>query len=393
MKPRIFLLFFVVSMFFFLSCSKPERVRQISQNSAQQKQPVQQQNPQHLLPHAWFYFAGSSFFQIDAPQNAPQILKKPWTEAVRISSSLSIKTDSQDYAVYFTVNKAGLLIGKPDLPKKASIASDAQLFSKLTAGSLVCVDGFPVFHTYKNSFFRGKDKTIESLPFLVQYHPSTSIFLPLLYTKDLQIMNEAEVTDIQYTAGVWVASLKTETNDKTKFDYVNFFSYEPLVQFSPAKRNIVLETKKLSVGEYRKILTPSSFGSAPSRLKELYKRLPSGFPFYASVTLPNGGSAVTYLNGSADNDTTLPSQALLADTFSLAVFSDGTCFFAGALPNNYVLSNGEPVAFRLPKLPIDFTYGNIGVSGTTLYVSWEEGTFYETGRSGFLTVDLKEILY
>ena len=92
-------------------------------------------------------------------------------------------------------------------------------------------------------------------------------------------MDDAQVTDVQYTAGVWVASLKTETNDKTKFDYLNFFSYEPLVQFSPAKRNIVLETKKLSVGEYRKLLTPSSFTSAPARLKELYKRLPGRFSF------------------------------------------------------------------------------------------------------------------
>ncbi len=83
------------------------------------------------------------------------------------------------------------------------MASPAVRFSKLTAGSLVCVDGFPVFHTYKNSFFSGKDKTIESLPFLVQFHPGTSIFLPLLYTKDLKIMDDAQVTDVQYTAGVW----------------------------------------------------------------------------------------------------------------------------------------------------------------------------------------------
>ncbi len=395
MKPRIFIpiISIVFLSFCFLSCSRQKDLDQISRrNSSPQSQETQQQT-QKKLSHEWFYFSGSSFYKAESPQNAPQILKKPWTEAVRISSSLSIQNESKDYDVFFTVNKVGILISKPDTAKKAVIAGDSQLFSKLTAGSLVCVDGFPVFHTYKNSFFSGKEKTIESLPFLVQFHPDTSIFLPLLYTKDLQIVEDAQVTDVQYTAGVWVASLKTETNDKTKFDYINFFSYEPLVQFSPAKRNIVLETKPLSVGEYRKLLTPSSFSSAPPRLKELYKRLPSGFPFYASVTLPNGGSAVTYLNGSVDNDITLPSQAVLAETFSLAVFADGTSFFAGALPDNYILQDGEPVAFRLPKLPSGFTYGNIGVSGSILYVSWEEGSFYETGRSGFLTVDLKEILY
>lgn len=392
MKLRTILLFIVTSMFFF-SCSRSKSVnRPVQQTQEPQARQLPSQ-PAQKPSHTWYYFSGASFFNIDTPYNAPQILKKPWTESIRISSSLSVKNDSKEYDVYFTVNRSGLLIAKPSLPKKAVLAGDTQLFSKLTAGSLVCVDGFPVFHTYRNSFFSSKDKIIESLPFLVQFHPETSIFLPLLYTKDLQVMDEAQVTDVQYTAGIWVASVKTETNDKTKFDYINFFSYEPLVQFSPAKRNIVLETNTISAGEYRKMLTPAPFASAPARLKELYKRLPVNFPFYASVALPDGGSAVTYLRGSAETDTPLPSQALLADTFSLAIFADGTCFFAGALPNNYILANGEPVAFRLPKLPNGFTYGNIGVSGTTLYISWEEGSFYETGRSGFLTVDLKEILY
>lgn len=392
MKLRTILLFIVTSIFFF-SCSRSKSVnRPVQQTQEPQARQLPSQ-PAQKPSHTWYYFSGASFFNIDTPYNAPQILKKPWTESIRISSSLSVKNDSKEYDVYFTVNRSGLLIAKPSLPKKAVLAGDTQLFSKLTAGSLVCVDGFPVFHTYRNSFFSSKDKTIENLPFLVQFHPETSIFLPLLYTKDLQVMDEAQVTDVQYTAGIWVASVKTETNDKTKFDYINFFSYEPLVQFSPAKRNIVLETNTISAGEYRKMLTPAPFASAPARLKELYKRLPVNFPFYASVALPDGGSAVTYLRGSAETDTPLPSQALLADTFSLAIFADGTCFFAGALPNNHILANGDPVAFRLPKLPNGFTYGNIGVSGTTLYISWEEGSFYETGRSGFLTVDLKEILY
>ena len=149
MKLRTFLLIFVTSIFF-ISCSIPGKGSTPAHAVQQpQTQPVQAQSPQKTLPHAWFYFSGSSFFQIDTPNNAPQILKKPWTESVRISSSLSIKNESKDYDVYFTVNRAGLLIAKPTLPKKAILAGDIQLFSKLTAGSLVCVVGVPVFHTYK----------------------------------------------------------------------------------------------------------------------------------------------------------------------------------------------------------------------------------------------------
>lgn len=396
MKTRFFspMLILCIYAVLFFSCKDNKNEKQtILKDTINHTQEITQPVTQPVTSHSWFYFTGTNFFQIDIPQNAPQILKKPWTEAVRISSALSIKNNTKNYDVYFTVNRSGLLIAQPDHPKKAIIANDLQLFSKLTAGSLVCVDGFPVFHTYKNSFFAGKEKTIENLPFLVQFHPGTSIFLPLLYTKDLKILSDTQVTDVQYTAGVWIAALKTETEEKTQFEYMNFFSYEPLVQFSPTKRTILLETKNISVSEYRQLLTPTPFSSSPGRLKDLYKRLPNNFPFYATCTLPNGGSAVTYLSGSAENEKTMSSQALLAETFSLAVFSDGTCFFAGALPQKHILSNGSPLAFRLPRLPLGFTYGDIGVCKTTLYVAWEEGSFYETGRSGFLTVDLEQILY
>ena len=49
-------------------------------------------------------------------------------------------------------------------------------------------------------------------------------------------------------------------------------------------------------------------------------------------------------------------------------------------------------AFRLPLLPSGFSYGEEAISGNTLYVAWEESSFFKTGRAGFITVDLKPIL-
>lgn len=370
----------------FYSCSIQEQEIEKSRFAYEQVQIKSKQT------HQWFYFSGNSFYETDHPSSVPRLIKKPWTETERISSALSIRNEKRDYDVYFIVNKIGMLIAKPDHPKKAIIASDQQLFSPLTSGALVCIDNFPVFHTYKNSFF---SKTIkkEKLPFLVQFHPGTSIFLPLLYTSDLGIDDMTEVTDLQYAKGFWIAALKTESEDATKFDYLNFFSYEPITRQSAVRKSLHLEKKQLSTAEYREFLSPYNFSEAPKRIKELYKKLPKDYPFYSNVSETNEGASLNYLNGDMTDERLIASNALIAETFSLAVFSDGTSFFAGSLPNKHILNQGEPIAFRLPRLPEHFSYTDFGISGSMLYIGWEESFFYETARTGFLCVDLEEILY
>ena len=77
----------------------------------------------------------------------------------------------------------------------------------------------------------------------------------------------------------------------------------------------------------------------------------------------------------------MEAQVLLNDTFSLAIFTDGTSFFEGSVQDKYVVNNGKTVAFRLPKLPMGFSYGTIAVEKNILYVAWEEKLFYEVGRT------------
>lgn len=387
----LFLNLFISSLlcFFIFSCKQNQIGRELEISDEMLR--ASQIKTQKI--HQWFYFSGNSFYETEHPSAVPRLIKKPWTETERISSSLSIRNDKRDYDLFFTVNKVGILIAKPGHPKQAILASDQQLFSQLTAGALVCIDNFPVFHTYKNSFFSRLTEKKEKLPFLVQFHPGTSIFLPLLYTSDLGISDATEVTDLQYAKGFWIAALKTESSEETQFDYLNFFSYEPITRQSAAKRSLHLEKKQLSTAEYREFLSPLPFSNAPKRLQDLYKKLPPDYPFYCMVSETNAGSSLSYLNGSISDEKLIASNALIADSFSLAVFADGTSFFVGALPNKNILNQGEPLAFRLPRLPEHFSYGDFGVSGSTLYIAWEESFFYETARSGFLTVDLEELLY
>ena len=51
------------------------------------------------------------------------------------------------------------------------------------------------------------------------------------------------------------------------------------------------------------------------------------------------------------------------------------------------------MAIRLPLLPENFVYSDFVITETSLYAAWEETSFYKTGRSGFIYVDLENTLY
>ncbi|MBQ9626292.1 MAG: hypothetical protein IJR40_03860, partial [Treponema sp.] len=74
-------------------------------------------------------------------------------------------------------------------------------------------------------------------------------------------------------------------------------------------------------------------------------------------------------------------------------FEDGTLYLNGALYANKILNKSKNLALRLPKMPEGYKYTDFGISGATLFAAWEQTDFYETGRAGFLQVDLKPILY
>ena len=89
----------------------------------------------------------------------------------------------------------------------------------------------------------------------------------------------------------------------------------------------------------------------------------------------------------------LNAKAIISQSWSGVLFEDGTLFIEGALPGKHILRGGKPVVVRLPKLPDGFKYSEFVISGTTLYASWEESSFYTTGRSGFIQVNLDKTLY
>ena len=111
---------------------------------------------------------------------------------------------------------------------------------------------------------------------------------------------------------------------------------------------------------------------------------PAEFTFSVIWKSSLGTSPVQYFqqgNGAAS----LNANASAGKKYIAAIFSDGTSYIKTALDDKIS-------AFRLPLLPAGYIYGDFAISGDTLYVAWEQSSFYKTGRAGFLQVNLQTVL-
>jgi hypothetical protein len=342
--------------------------------------------------HRWFYFTSQGFKEIALPRLAPAVEKKPWTEAIRITSTAQIAGTS-----YLTVNKSGILCcpatngyQKNGIAGSSFLAKNSQLLEKYTLGKIFCIENTPVFNLYTNSRF--SDNTTENAPLLIQFNIENYSFLPILSASDLNISADTYLFDLLFDGKTWTGAFKKETPNRTEFSYISFYSPVPITELKTMDPEQILETTEIVSQTYRNRDQPTAFSDAPRRLQDLLKNLPTNLAFYITHITDNSSFPKVYVQNPSSS-TPLQAYCQITENCSIAIFSDGTTYFAGGLPMKYVLNQGEPIAFKLPKLPAGFSYGPMVLSGSTLYIAWEETTFYETERSGFLAVDLEAVLY
>lgn len=346
--------------------------------------------------HGWYYFSDSNFHKIKKIQEAPVIPQKPWTEAVRISSaSVAANPDETKMTPpkgYAVVNRTGILLLQENHPV---LYPDADLFSGRTAQNLVFVNDTPVFSVYKSSFFNTSQQNSYSLhPFLIQFNPGDGICYPIVNVDSLGLSSTSEITDFIWNGHFWTCSIKDSDSGKIEFSCLTFQPKEPVLSITPATASSQLQVNETSFSDYKKIKTQTSFANAPEQLKQMLKTLPDNLLFRIKVYTAGSHSPRTFVHSKNQAETSdFSATAILADTWSMIIFQDGTAFFRGALYNHQILNGGKTIGLKLPKLPEGFVYGEFAVSGTTLYTAWEESSFFQTGRSGFLQVDLNKILY
>lgn len=347
------------------------------------------------VTHEWFYFSKDGFSKIDLPQNAPKTVQKPWTEAVRISSAVT-----GDNAGFFTVNKKGLLIleNGAELPE---LKTDSRFFQAGTVGKVFLDGENPVFHLYKNSFFTSENQNANSqkTPFAIEYKPETSVFYPILYKSDLGFSENCEINDFfiknKNGNGRCYISKKEEADGRIDFSYYSIDLPESFASLALATGQKI-NASEISVDDYRKQTALLSFSEAPERVKKLLNVIPESFPFIAVISdSVRGETSVKYLHGSAsmfDTEKLPVANVLITDTFTVCVFSDGTTYFSGALAKGHIVNSSKTICFRLPLLPAGFTYGDFCIEGERMLAAWEESSFYETARTGFILVNLDKVL-
>ena len=348
--------------------------------------------------HTWYYFTQNTYKQIDRPQHAPFQPQLPWTEAVRISSANNtIDSDGGNNKAFAVVNRLGMLSFEGE---KITVSRDVSLFSDRTAGNLVFLNNKPLFSVYKSSFFNNtitapdyRSNQDDHL-FLVQFDDIANISYPLINSNNITEEPNSEVTDFNWDGINFICSIKSITDSRNMFSYVSFKPNISLLNLSPstAKNNLVVAPD--NVDSFRNAKSHINYKNAPERVKSLLAGFSSELPFIIEVKTAGGTSPRVYENQIKDStEKELQAKAILSQSWSAALFEDGTMYLEGALPGKHILRSGKPVAIRLPKLVPGFVYSDFVISGTTMYVAWEETSFYKTGRSGFLEVNLDKTLY
>ena len=351
--------------------------------------------------HAWYYFSNITFNRIDRPQNAPLQNHKPWTEAIRISSANNSAEVDERSTAYAVVNRLGMIKFEEEA---IFLSPDVSLFSDRTAGNLVFMNNTPLFSVYKSAFFNDTivepeyKKNDSAHLFLVQFDPVTKIAYPIVNCNNITDKPNSEITDFYWNGLEWCCSIKTITETRNEFSYVKFKPLVPLLTLSPSSATSSISVTETNVEYFRASKNQLDYENAPDRIKKLVLGFEKKVPFTIEVKNAGGASPRIYTNngknGSKFNgERELSAKAILSQSWSAALFEDGTLFLEGALPGRHILRSGKPVAMRLPKLPAGYVYSDFVISGTTLYAAWEESSFYKTGRSGFLQVNLDRTLY
>ena len=351
--------------------------------------------------HVWYYFNQDGFVQVDSPRNAPFAGSFPYTEAVRISSANNGATGLDGTVkAYALANRLGVICFEND---KISVAKDVNVFANRTAANLVFIDGTPLFSVYKSAFFNDtissaayKNDTSAHL-FLVQFDDTSKISYPVINSTNLTELSNAEVTDFYWNGKEWYCCIKSVSGDasgKTDFSYIKFTPAAPITSISPVSAEDLITVKQSSVNEFREVMNVKPYAQAPERIRNMLQNFDKTIPFIIEVKSAAGSSPRIYENEAPGSfETELKAKAIISQSWSAALFEDGTLFIEGALPGKHILRSGKPVAIRLPKLDEGYVYSDFVISGTTLYAAWEETDFYKVSRSGFLSVDLDSTLY
>ncbi|MBR7064188.1 MAG: hypothetical protein IKI31_03475 [Treponema sp.] len=379
---RIF--FFALLALAIFSCKKKQNDLSLSKDASE----LQEKN------HTWYYFSNDNFLQTNSPSEVPFQNTKPWTEATRIASFSSELGDGTNAPnSYAIVNRLGVIVFSENQIK---LYKDPKIFSDRTVTHIFFQNDVPFFSLYKSSFFNTSLANVTNKNdlhlFLIQFDKKENVCYPVITCKNLTVNSLSEITDFIWDGSSFLCSIKTDDAEKTAFSYLSIQPKISLQNITPVNAEQNILTSSADETSFREQITPKDFSLAPERLKNTLSLLDYKIPFYVTCSTSGGASPRHYKNAN-DDEHALKAVAKIADTYVCALFQDGTAYFTGALYERHVFQDKKIQTFLLPTLPAGFVYSDFAITKTMLYAAWEELSFYKTGRSGFIAVDLDSILY
>lgn len=346
--------------------------------------------------YKWFYFTDQKIEEVERPDFSPVISRGPWTETIRISSANNVENVNKPKG-YAIVNRLGILTFEGD---KVTLSKDVGTFTDRTAGNLVFVNDTPVFQVYKSSFFNDSisaadyKKDDKNHLFLLQYDDNTQLSYPIVNCRNISDKEQAEITDFNWNGTEWNCSVKYIEDGKINFSYINWRPVSSLLSITPASAKSDIIAQETTVQKFRNSKNAMDFDNAPERVKSMLQGYGSKIPFTMELKNAGGASARIYQNSVSDSlKFERKCYGILAKEISSVLFDDGTLYLQGNLRGKPFFNDGGTIVLRLPKLPAGYVYGEYVITENTLFAAWEESSFYESGRSGFIAVNLERILY
>ncbi|MBR6914238.1 MAG: hypothetical protein IKN34_10665 [Treponema sp.] len=384
---------------FSAGCSKEKQKNSESESSA----PVIRQLPAKSNDHYWYAFKNDSFIQVESPKKAPYQSDSPWTECTRIADS----DTGLDGNGYFLVNRLGALVfEKKDTP---TLIEDRMFLSKSTISNLIFSEDTPYFTLSKNirfnksldEFKESEDSEFMNRPYLMRIDTKSRLLLPCVTYADLGIERGKEISGSYFDGRNWISLIRLIDNsqidehmENSSVEYKKWHSNMSYASLSAAHTEDKLSVELTDSASYSSSYRPIVFENAPESLRNLLRYLPDSFGFSVVYRDAGGGSPkFFYRLGNGDSS---DGSAISNGNWTCAVFEDGTTYFSGAIDGRGLINDGKTVAFRLPKLPINFLYTNFCISGDYLVIGWDESDekeFFKIKRSGFLTVNMAKLFY
>jgi hypothetical protein len=150
--------------------------------------------------------------------------------------------------------------------------------------------------------------------------------------------------------------------------------------------DLLQEGEQVSLGAFQNSALPESLSAAPEPLRGMLTAILSYSGCGNATVVSPDFQSTRFFAVDREKETIFGFYSNLSNSYSdgallLAVQPDGTTY----------IGTGTSAAigqFFLPTLPRGFVYTGIGVTGNTIFASWEEQAGYSIGAAGFMVIRL-----